>query len=226
MPIPRIILSISQRDDLVATCALGKAALENIAVKLEFAKRTIRRRTIDDIIKNEIGDAAGEIVSRFLFGIAGPLRRDIATAEDMLKGIAKAIETSFKDDRRFTNWATCQPILLRLLKLPSVSLAAKALDISYDFERVYASARFLTSVRPVYTESRDDIVGATVVQTLRLDYVSSNGDETSISVAIDLDDIKALRGACDDALIKATTARDRFEGRYELEIIMPGGGTS
>jgi hypothetical protein len=226
MPVPTIILTASQRDDLATTCAVGKSALERIALKMDFETPTIKRRKVDDIIRNEIGDPDAAIVSRFLFGIAGPLRRDILTAEEMLKGISEAIEARFKNDDRFANWASCQPVLLQLLRSASISSAAKALDISYDFERVYASGRFLTSVRPVYNEKKDDIVGATIVQTLRLNYVSSNGDEASISIAIDLDDIKALKFACEEAINKAITARNRFEGQYGLDIIMPGGGMS
>jgi hypothetical protein len=226
MPIPRISLTASQRDDLAATCAVGPEALGRVASKIQNEGQTIRRHDIDDIIKREVGAEAGETVSRFLFGIAGPLRRDVATANDMLNGISRAIDRSFKGDRRFANWPDCVPALLRLLTLPSITLAAKALDISYDFERVYASARFLTSVRPVYNDARDDIVGATIVQTLRLDYVSANGDENSISIAIDLEDIKRLQRACEEALSKADVAKAKFEGKYGLQIIVPGGGMS
>ena len=108
-----------------------------------------------------------------------------------------------------------------------MALSAKALDISYDFERVYASARFLTNIRPVYTEEHDAIIGATVVHTLRLDYVAANGEDGSISLAIDQDDIIKLQDACKDAVSKASLAKAKFEGRNDgVEIIIPTGGTS
>jgi hypothetical protein len=227
MPIPRITLNTPQRNDLAIACEAGRDGLERVARKLENTARTIRRATVDLIIKSELGDKNGEVVSRLLFGLAGPLRREIGTVEEMLDGIDQAIEVYFKHDTRFDNWTACKPVLLRLLKSPSVALSAKALDISYDFERVYTSSRFLTNVRPVYTEKHDAIIGATIVHTLRLDYISANGEENSISLAIDQSDIQKLQEACKDALEKASLAKGKFEGRNEgVEIIIPSGGMS
>jgi hypothetical protein len=227
MPVPRIILNTPQRNDLAIACAVGKDGLERVARKLENTNRTIQRSVVDAIIKSEIGDKDGEVVSRLLFGLAGPLRREIGTVEELLDGISQAIESNFKSDTRLTEWPTCKPAFLRLLRSSSVSLSAKALDISYDFERVYTSSRFLTNVRPVYTEPHDAIVGATIVHTLRLDYITANGEENSISLAIDHNDIQKLQAACKDALEKASLAKTKFEGRNDgVEIIIPSGGMS
>ena len=221
MPIPRIVLTASQRDDLAITCSVGAEKLAKIATRIEALDETIQRRTIDAAIRDEIGENAGAVVSRFLFSVAGPLRREASTSDEILSGIEAAIQRYLPDDRRFKDWSACQPVLSRLLHLPSVTLAAKALDISYDFERVYAGGRFLTSVRPVYNERKDDIVGVTIVHTLRLDYSSANGDETSVSIAIDIEDIRRLQVACQEALDKAKVAQEKFHNKYGLETIMP-----
>jgi hypothetical protein len=227
MAVPHIRLTISQRDDLAATCAAGRDKLENLASLIEAQKVTINRRRVDNVIAGSIGAEASIAVSRLLFGIAGPLRRDSTiSAKDVLDGVSRALEVGFPGDKRFSKWPECYPAVLRLLTAPSIALAAKALDISYDFERVYVSGRFLTSVRPVFNENKDRVVGSAVVQTFRLEYQASNGEESSISIAVDSEDIRLLRQACDEALGKARVAKDQFEGEYKLETITPGGGTT
>jgi hypothetical protein len=222
MPVARIRLSPFLRDDLAVTCAVGQQKLGQLAEKLEALKTTINRRSLDEVITNYLGVSAGESVSRVLFSIAGPLRRESRNAEEILAGITRTTS----NDPKFSSWQECEPAVLRLLSVPSVALAAKALDISYDFERVYTSGRFLTSIRPVYNETRTEIVGSAVVQTLRLEYVSATGEENSISIAVDSNDIKKLEQACQEALNKAKIARDKFEGEYKLETIMPVEGTT
>ena len=101
-------------------------------------------------------------------------------------------------------------------------LAAKAIDISYDFERVYITGRLLTSVRPVFDDPREEIIGWTVVQTLRLEFVAANGDQSSISIAMDADDIRQLKKECDVALVKAEKARAEMESKLRVDAIITG----
>ena len=95
----------------------------------------------------------------------------------------------------------------------SVSLAAKALDISYDFEIVFLTGRWLcTSVRPVFDDDREGIVAPAIVQTLRLEFLASNGIRSNISIAMDADDIKQLRRESrDPAYKKGRIAKAKME---------------
>jgi hypothetical protein len=104
----------------------------------------------------------------------------------------------------------------------SIGAAAKALDVSYDFERIYTAGRFLTSVRPIFDDARERILGTTVVQTLRLEYSLSNGDPGSLSFALDKADIRQLMQSCAEALRKADITLHDLKNVWGIPTIMPG----
>lgn len=140
----------------------------------------------------------------------------------LLASISTAISSSSDKDERLAAWSECGDALKELLNSRSLRLAAKALDISYDFERVYVAGRVLTSVRPVFNDDRNDIVGSTVVQTLRLEFLAPDGDQSNISVAMDMEDLRRLQEECKRAIEKARIARDRIEKDSRMEAIIPG----
>jgi hypothetical protein len=219
---PIFRLSDSQKRDIAVACAIGGSRLDLLAAKVASQKVTIRRSKIEAILQDELGQEQGEALAHLVFGIAGTFRRSDATAKGVLDNLTSSINALSNDDPRFLTWDACRPGLERLLATQSVYLSAKAIDISYDFERVYITGRLLTSVRPVFDEPRQEIKGSTIVQTLRVEFVAPNGDQSSISIALDADDIKQLRKECDQALSKAEKAKAEMQRRFELEAIIPG----
>jgi hypothetical protein len=222
MPTPNFRLSDSQVGDLAVACEIGGPRLEEIAANIARQKPTIRRSKIEAVLQGDLGPEKGAAMARLLFGIAGTFRRASLSAKEVLDAITPAIKAREHQDERLRAWDGCRAGLERLLNTQSISLAAKAIDISYDFERVYIAGRLLTSVRPVFDEHREEIVGSTIVQTLRLEFVSSDGDQSSISIALDADDIKQLRKECERAINKAETAKGEIEAKFRLEAIITG----
>ncbi len=221
----QIRLSASQRDDLAAVCALGSVELDKVVSRLESDNFTIRRSQIGESIKAVVGSDNGVILSRFLFGLAGNFRHTFFSPDVALDKIARSLGETVRTDERFTNWVECRASLRRILETRSVSLSAKALDVSYDFERVYLAGRLLTSIRPIFNEERDEIKGSTIVQTLRLEFISPDGIQSSISIAMDSVDIERLKEECDRAARKATIAKARIEKSCGFEAIIPGDET-
>jgi hypothetical protein len=219
---PRIRLTAAHKDELALACELGPGKLKAIAHAIDAAEFTIRRSQIEETIKAQIGPEKGVVLARLLFGIAGIFRRTSLSAADALDRVEQSLNKDDSEDTRFGNWNECRAQLKLILETRSLSLAAKALDISYDFERVYLAGRLLTSVRPVFDEQRNEIFGSTIVQTLRLEFLAPNGDQSSISVAMDLDDIHKLRDECQRAINKAATAKARVERDCGFEAIIPG----
>jgi hypothetical protein len=222
---PQIRLNVSHKSDFAAVCELGAETLAKIADRVE-AGFTIRRSQIELTIQEVIEPEQSAILGRVLFGIASTFRRFSLTPDDALERITKSLGEVLQEDARFAKWAECRPALKRLLDTRSIFLAAKALDISYDFERLYLAGRLLTSVRPVFDPPREEIVGATIVQTLRLEFVAPNGDQSSISVAMDKEDIRKLKDECERAIDKADRAQVRFEKDCQFEAIIPGEETN
>lgn len=215
-------LMASHKDDLATICGLGGRKLVAIADRIESSKLTIRRTKIDKMLMDEIGEGPGTALSSVLFGIAGTFRRAAISAGDALERVGQSLGDAKETDTRFAKWDECRGPLKRILETRSVTLAAKALDVSYDFERVYLAGRILTSIRPIFDEPREEIVGSTIVQTLRLEYLAPNGDQSSISVAMDLDDVNRLKDECERAENKAAAAKVRIEKECDFEAIIPG----
>jgi hypothetical protein len=219
-------LTPGHKDDLAVVCEVGNTMLDAIADRLDADRFTIRRSTIERTIRQIAGSEKGEVLSRILFGIAGTFRRSQSTPEEAIKGLTRALGESVTADKRFENWDKVLPAIQRLLSTRSLALAAKALDISYDFERVYLAGRLLTSIRPVFDDEREEVVGSSVVQTLRLEYVAPDGRRSNLSVALDLEDIRRLKDECERAVKKAEVARQRIQKDCNMDAIIPGEESS
>jgi hypothetical protein len=215
-------LTVNQKADIAVACRIGKERLAKLSSLIENRPLTIKKSQITRLIRDEIGPTEGETLAALLFGIASTFRRNASSPKEVLDGITVAIASSEEADPRFDAWPECKPVLLKILISPSVSLAAKAEDISYDFERIYMAGRVLTSIRPVFDEPRNVIIGATIVQTLRLEYTSTDGRMSSISVSLDMDDIKELGAECQRAINKANAARLRIQKDCRIEALLPG----
>jgi hypothetical protein len=102
-----------------------------------------------------------------------------------------------------------------------VSLAAKAIELSYDYANLLRRTRILTDIRPLYNDSADCIEAAVVSYTLRLRYDTADG-EHELSIALDEADLRTLMAQCERAMTKAKTARDVLAGRCNISIAISG----
>jgi len=225
MAVPSVRPTRQQLDDLAATCKLGVERLAQIRQRLD-GRPTISRRRIEEMVGSVVPEPTSLAVTRFLMSAGFTMRRRLANPAEFIEGISRHIRTLPKEDMRFSNWEGCSLEVELLLAVPSVGLAAKAYDISYDFERVFTAARLITSIRPVFREGeksdKGDVVGSTVVQTLRLEYASHEGERTSVSVALDLEDVENLRRSCVEAQAKAKASVALMEGKCQIEAIVIG----
>ncbi len=225
MAVPSVRPTQRQLDDLAAICKLDLDRLAQIRQRLD-SQVTISRRKIQGVIETVISGEPASAVARFLMSAGVTMRRRSATPNEFVDGITRHLRSLPKEDTRFAQWDTRRPEIETLLAVPSVGLAAKAHDISYDFERVFTEARLITSIRPVFKEGeksdKNDIIGSTVVQTLRLEYASHTGEPRTLSVALDLNDVESLRKSCVEAQAKAKASVALMEKGCQIEAIVIG----
>jgi hypothetical protein len=222
MPSVSVRLSRSQIDDLVAMCGLGRSGLNGVADALEHAKPTIKRTELSREISSVVTDE--RVLAAFLRalpGLATAIRKYNVPSSDLLDSVQSGLHAQNVGDATLRNWHECRPVIERMLASAVVRLYAKARDIAFDFERLYARARILTDIRPVYDDERNVIIGTDITQTLRLDYFTSEQEAKSISVALDTLDVEQLKKCCEDALQKADVARKLIENTG-LEVVQPG----
>jgi hypothetical protein len=213
--------SKSQKNDLLAICRLGAVRLNAVAGSLEQRKATVKRSEFRRIISETFDDThAAEAARRALPGLATAIRKFNISAISLFEMIESSLNGF--SEQEMLSWHECQPIIQRIVSSGFVTLYAKARDLAFDFERLYARSRILTDIRPVFDDPRDTIVGANITQTLRLDYFTADSVTNSISVALDVSDIEQLRKACEEALRKAEAARALVERNPELNAVLPG----
>src|SRR5260370_33436931 len=83
-------------------------------------------------------------------------------------------------------------------------------------------ARIITDIRPVFVPQHQKIVGSTLRQTLRLEFMSLDARVTSMSIGLDADDISRLKKECEAAINKAAVTRNTLQRSGLEEIIIPG----
>jgi hypothetical protein len=222
MPSVSVRLSRAQIDDLIAMCQVGAAGLNRVAKALGDAQPTIKRSQLKQLISGSTSDAnAADASARALPGLATAIRKFGISPPELLEGVQSGLGSNVGDET-LRLWHECRPIIERMLTTRVISLYAKARDLAFDFERLYARARILTDVRPVYDDERNIIVGADVTQTLRMDYFSAEDTVTkSITIALDIPDIEQLKKCCEDAIRKAEVARSLIESSG-MEVVLPG----
>jgi hypothetical protein len=219
MPDRVIRLSKAQADDIATVCSLGSGILMRVATAVEALPTTIKKKKIQEAIAAQFGAETAQPLARILFGLATVHRRTFDSVAALLESISLPAEW---DEAKRAKWRECQAALIRLLSAESVVLATKAADLSFDVERFCVNARIITDIRPVFDLPRDRIIGSTIRQTLRLEYMSLDGTVTSVSIGLDADDIDRLKKACDEATHKADVARDTMTKSGLKEIIVPG----
>lgn len=215
-------LSKAQERNVEAICAIGPSGLARVEDRLRSEPLMVDRNAIERLIVEEVGDDNGVELARFLFGIAIGFRQDSSAPDAALAQVSDRVDRSADATTRFASWSECRPILGLLLGSKSIRASTKAMEVSYDFERVYQAARFLTSIRPIFNDTRDEIIGATVVQTLRLEFISSAGELASLSIALDQADIEQLRRSCEEAIRKAEVAYQFASDDSKLPTLRPG----
>jgi hypothetical protein len=104
----------------------------------------------------------------------------------------------------------------------SVVGLAKAVDLAYEYDHVFHTARILTDVRPIFGDEAADVLGGVVTHTLRLDHFSRGRIET-FSIALTESELLELEAAVNRAKEKTASTMEllakaslvRFETRSE-----------
>ena len=176
--------------------------------------REIIRRTLKD--KDQ-----STPLSRQLIGLAIYARVYGETAGGTIASLLEGLKNTDLSKDEVEQLNELGPTLESLLDHISVKASAKALQLGWDHKHVHSKARIVTDIRPVFDDGKDEILGAVIFHILRLEY--HDGDqEDNISVAMDKDDVQALRDACDEALKKAESARGLVMEKCKLHAFVFG----
>jgi hypothetical protein len=213
-------LSDSQLDDVRAVCDLGTDLLAALVGRVQEGPPTIRWNNIVTAIGEAVGPERAPSVRRLVFGLTTSARRRDITIKDVVDGVTDTLRTKIgKID--FVKWLACRDLIEALLSAESVSLATKAADLANDVERTSIASRLLIDIRPVFNEDRTKIVGTILMHTLRMEYMTPEGEQRSVGVVMDIEDVRNLKNACDQAIKKAEVTRADADRVWE-QTLVPG----
>ncbi len=89
--------------------------------------------------------------------------------------------------------------LVQLIALDTpLGITSKAVDVMTEHERIYCGARILSDIRPVFSGKTDSASGAVIVHNLQIGF-HQMGKHQEFYVALDTDDIKALKSVIERA---------------------------
>lgn len=102
--------------------------------------------------------------------------------------------------------------LLVLLKVPSLGISVKANSVLFENEKSLTSSRVLSEVRPVFGLEEDEIGGAVIIHTLRLEYFTKgDGGQKDFYVHLDDDDLDDLISRLHRAKNKSVKIKEMLE---------------
>lgn len=164
------------------------------------------QRAIRKVIQGN--EAAVNSTLRQALSLASLQRRRKLDADTVVEGIRGGLKSAKPpwDEISLAEWEALEPTFRLLISSQNVEIAAKALDLTYDYANLLQTTRIVTDVRPVFDSEVTKIDGAVVSFTLRLSYDNSEGSH-NLSIAMNQADLHTLRDQCDRALKKGALAR-------------------
>ncbi len=223
----RLVHSDDMIEDLVAIQAIDRRHLDAVVKKLRSTKQPPLNQpalsrligeafpTVKDSDTRKSEELIGRsgALARFALWVGGLCARNLGDVEDLFDDIDADLQEEWAEDaKKLQSWQQCRPILSELVKLESVRVTAKALDLSYEYANVLQYSRIMTDIRPIFNEDGDEIKGAVVSFTMRMNYFNA-GERKSVSIALDAADLQILAYQCDRALLKADTAKKRLSAK-------------
>ena len=211
-----------QLADLKRISELGVDRLVSVQQKLdELEKPALRPSDLLAVVEEVLGENAEPLV-RQLLSLQGLVRQTGLSVDEVFTGIRGAVEQQGEQAGiDIEAWARVEDIVKGLVQARSVRLAAKAIELVYDYANLLRRSQMLTDVRPLFNKDADAIEGAVVSYTLRLHYDTADG-EHELSIALDESDVKKLADQCNRALVKAATLRAFLAEKCGVSVIVPG----
>ena len=211
-------LSRDARDDLVHLAKYAEK-LPGIASSATELEPGIGFSGIGRIVGERTGTTVPE-VNRILWTIWNLYQLKNRTRLDtsgLLGEISGVLENRSPDKWKNENletWnkatAAVSEFVDQLTDTHPLIVARKAERLGYAHQNVFAEARIVTDVRPVFDAGADKILESFVTQSLLIDYLDG-GESRQIEFALDAADVSQLRRLCERAERKALVLKAELD---------------
>jgi len=228
MPL-RFDFSQDQLTDFETVQELGRKVFDVVLKRLDSSSKSPLtqsglRRALADAITPPKGKATSEkkrgleALLRVLLGLGFIQTRSGAKLDDVLDAVELNLKEAWSSQSdKLAELNTLRTYLSTFLNHSYVRAVVKAIDVSQEYANLLLNTRIMTDVRPIFNDEGDQIEGAVVSFTLRLNFLNA-GRQRSMTLAVDATDIETLAEQCARAMRKANTAQQRFSSPQDVEI--------
>lgn len=203
-------LGNSQANDLRRVSQIDIPDLEKLVDALNKHPPSIRLSRVQELFASVLEDA--ETVSsllRWLYFI-----RSIAAAPTASTSHLEVF-SRFAEIARAENDIGIDPkaveCIAALASSEQLYAVWQAQNLSRDVEHLYQSTSIVVDIRPVFNQSRTEVVGELVMPFLKLAY-AQDSDVKGISIALDVADIEQLQSELSKLLRKIDVIKSKSDG--------------
>lgn len=219
-------ISPEQAADIKAISNISPDRLRALLSHLDSLGRPIIAASeLHRVVEELLGDkSSATSLSRQLIALAAYCRAEHEEPAAAISSLVEGLENSQLNPEEQASILRASKDLEALVGQGSVMTSAKALDLALNYVNIWRNGNMVTDIKPIFDDDRDVIIGAIVSHTLNVTYYGDNGPG-GLALALEKDDILALRKACDDAIRKADRAKVLMQERCNLETFIVGEET-
>jgi hypothetical protein len=205
-----------QKGGLIKLLNLSDKSLEEMISALEQVTPQLFPEELSIEVVSKIrgvspGDVA-EILDTLLSLCFSGFHHDIQPeqlAEDVIEAMLETRMKEFQLSSEKQEWF--KERLIRVFKIETLLVVAKALGVLQDNEKTFCGARILTDVRPVFgSDTGVAPKAAVIVHMLNISF-HQEGEVKELFIAMDTADVQILREVLDRADLKSETLRSVVE---------------
>jgi len=197
--LPGLTIPPEQLPALQKIRAMSAESLESFAAALSTSPRTA---AIPDLSSDD-----SESIRKTLTELYKVRSYFDVELSKFVTDIVDALQGSFPTEQADTFKAS----LTRLLAIDSLNVEAKAFSLKGEYEHAFCTARILTDARPIYGVDPSGAPAAMmIIHTLRVSYHDESSRLREIYIAMDQDDVTAMKEALDRADVKFKSLKNVF----------------
>jgi hypothetical protein len=206
MPLAPLPITPHAERDLLTIAGQPEEHLQNAYLRLAGIKgAVISPKELRAALEQPLASGVVRALIEQLIWLRSFLDYSKVTPSETVGALSLGIKEKNWPDETYKKWERIAPLIEQFLSLDNVATTTKALELAADFEHVLLAINIITDIRPVFSVSRDRIVGGIVCSRLRLKYNDEDGQK-GLSISVDKDEIERLQNICKDALKKIELA--------------------
>lgn len=187
------------------------------AIPLSVRQQLDLIRTVQSI--SELGGGLNSELGKVLVSMFGRMQSEYASATEFVNSLIEYLRTSYVDYFPDDSLDRLADLLIRLLSIEKLKLGQNAQSLHTEFERLFADARIMTDVRPLFSEDpKAPPRAAVLAHTLRIDFSSSSSPDGQLYFALDDSDLDGLLEQVKRAKEKSQTLKALLKQTNILEI--------